>query len=412
MTTFQNSTSDAARLSAQSNYLPIFLILIPLVEIGLFAIAGYHLGFATGGWMGIAKLSIISIGAFLVAYATYRMAIEKGALLYVKGAVVALVLSGGSVSIVGTTFFTATSAGLSMAPVQEAQLSEFVQEVGPYFDGRIAVADQAAEMAPIMQALAKDLSARTDQEGGTGTGPIFRTLNSLFGRADGLSQQITVSMAVRREVLERIAAIRAMMEETLADEDRNIWDRRSEMRRQYNLLLSQLGELDKAIPVSLVRSYAAELEGGVLIPNREDASARINHTLGGFAATLTEALAAQKGVAEDPPAFPAKVGALETFRYAGKNIPIILVAFIVDLLFPLALWGYAVMTLAQLDKDTNPQRWAKKARAESDVDRVTRLRAMPIPEADDGTKQSPDTQADEPLAPPRKPHRPISKSRR
>lgn len=412
MTTFQNSTSDAARLSAQSNYLPIFLILIPLVEIGLFAIAGYHLGFAAGGWMGIAKFSIISIGAFLVAYATYRMAIEKGALLYVKGAIFALVLSGGSVGIVGITFFTATSVGLSMAPVQEAELGEFVQEIGPYFDGRIAVAEQAAELAPIMQALAGDLSARTDQEGETGTGPIYNALNGLFGRANGLSQQITASMAVRQEVLDRITALRAAMEETLSDEDRTIWDRRSEMRRQYNQLLSQLAELDKAIPVSLVRSYAAELQGGVLIPNREDASAQINHTLGGFSASLPEALAAQKGVAGTPPKFPAKVGALETFRYSGKNIPIILVAFIVDLLFPLALWGYAVMTLAQLDKDTNPHRWAKKPRAESDVDRVTRLRAMPIPESDDGTKQSPDTQADEPQAPPRKPGRPSNKSRR
>lgn len=412
MPSFKKPTSDRTSLSAQPNYLPTFMILIPLVEILLFAIAGYHLGFADGGWLGFAKLAIISIGAYLVAYATYRTAIEKGALLYVKGSVFALVLSGGSVGIVGTTFFTATSAGLGMAPVQEAELGEFVQEIGPYFDGRIAVADQAAEMAPIMQALAKDLSARTDQEGGTGTGPIYRTLKSLFVRADGLSQQITVSMAVRQEVLDRIAASRAAIEETLTDEDRNIWERQTEMRRQYNQLLSQLGELDKAIPVSLVRSYAAELEGGVLIPNREDASARINHTLGGFSASLTEALAAQKGVAGDPPKFPAKVGALETFRYAGKNIPIILVAFIVDLLFPLALWGYAVITLAQIDRDTNPQRWAKQARAVSDIDRVTRLRAMPIPSSDEWDGQDPTADADDHLGQPRAPHRPDHKSRR
>lgn len=406
MTHSQTTSSGSERLSEQANYLPIFLILIPLIEILLFAIAGYHLGFANGGWMGIAKLAILTIGAFLVAYATYRMAIEKGALLYVKGAIFALVLSGGSVGIVGSTFFIATSAGLSMAPVQEAELGAFLQEVGPYVDGRIAVVDQAAELAPIMQALAEDLSARTTQEGETGPGPIYRTLNSLFGRADGLSQQITVSLAVRQDVLAQITALRSAMEATLADEDRTIWDRRAEMRRQYTQLLSALTQLDQAIPVSLVRSYAAELWGGVLIPNREAASARINRTLGGYAASLTEALAAQKGVAGDPPAFPAKIGALETFRYAGKNIPIILAAFLVDLLFPLALWGYAVMTLVQIDKDRNPHRWAKTQRAESDIDVITKRRPMQIPRARD------DEESSKPSSSTRNPGRPSGKSRR
>jgi len=383
----RKSTSDSAPLSAQSNYLPIFLFFIPLVEISLFGIAGYYLGFADGGWLGVAKLVCLCIGAFLVAYATYRTAIEKGALLYVKGSVFALVLSGASVGIVGTMFFTATSAGLTISSVQEAELGDFVQKIGPYFDGRIAVTNQAAELAPVMQGLAEDLSARRDQEGATGSGPIHRALNSLFGRANGLSQQITVSMAVRQDVLDRILALRRAMEDTLADEDRNIWDRRAEMRRQYNELLSLLVELDKAIPVSLVRSYAAELQGGVLIPNREEANARINHTLGGLAATLSEALAEQKGVAGDPPAFSDRVGAMETFSYLGKNIPIVMAAFIVDLLFPLVLWGYAVITLAQVDRDANPQRWAKKQRMASDIDRVTALRAMPIPKSADNAEQ-------------------------
>lgn len=365
------------------NYLTIFLILIPIVEILLFAMAGYHLGFADGGWMGFAKLGIISLGAFLVAYAIYRMAIEKGALLYVQGSVLALVLSFGSVTIVGSSFFIATALGLSNPVAQEGEMTAFMGEVGPYFDGRIAVADQARALAPAMQELANDLAAHTEREGDTGEGPIFRMLESLFGRADGLSQQITLSMGVRRAVLEQITALRAAMEATLADEDRGIADRRAEMRRQNTQLLSLLAELDKAVPVSLVSAYSKELQSGILIPNREDASARINQTLAGYSATLSEALAAQKGVAGDPPAFPAKVGALDSFRYLNRTLPIILVAFIVDLLFPLALLAYSVMTLAQIDRTKRPERWEKPPRRKTDIDRIIDLNSGQIPRSTD-----------------------------
>lgn len=396
-----------------ANYLPIFLIIIPLIEVALFAIAGYRLGLAAGGLIGWAKLSLLSGGAYLVAYAIYRMAIEKGTLLYIKGSVAALVLSGLSIGLVGSTFFTATSAGLMISKFEEANLSEFVQDVGPYFDGRIAVAQQSAELAPILHAMSQNLSSQMDTEGDSGIGPIFRALEGLFNRTDGLLQQITVSLAVQQEVLERIAALRRAMEDTLADEGRNIWNRRADLRRQYSQMQSLLVELDKAIPVSLVHSFSAELGGGVLIPNREDATARINHNLNGFAANLTEALAVQKGVAGDPPAFPDKAGALGTFKHAGRNLPIVMVAFIVDILFPVALWGFATLTMVHIDREQNPDRWAKKRRAARDVDTITRMPPRSIPRPEDGPDQGDEElPPSSPRPPHRKPQRPSNKSRR
>lgn len=71
----------------------------------------------------------------------------------------------------------------------------------------------------------------------------------------GLATQMTASLGVRDELLNRIQAQRIAMETTLTDEDMNIWDRRATLRRQQARLMSLLTELDKAVPVSVVRSY-------------------------------------------------------------------------------------------------------------------------------------------------------------
>lgn len=413
MNSFQKHPPEPDRLEEPHSYLPIFLVIIPVIEILMFAIAGYNLGYAVGGWFGISKLLLISAGAGLVAYAIYRMAIEKSALLYIKGSVLALVFSIASVGIVGGSFFVTTTAGLTNVIVEESSLGQFVQQVGTYSDARVAAADRAAEIAPIMDAMTQDLSARTEAEGATGTGPIFRALNGLFRRTGGLSQQINDSLIARQIILTQIAETLRIMDEILAGEGRNIWTRRTELRRHYSQLQRLWVELDAAVPVSLVRSFSAELGGGVLIPNRADANARINHTLGGYAATLAEALEAQSDAVGDPIVFPEKTGALETFKHAGRNLPVVMAALLVDILFPYALLFYSVSTLRIADIDNNPQRWARKQRAKRDIDTITEMRAGSIPTpADSNNADDDQTGAETSTLPPRTPQRSSRKSRR
>ena len=330
-------------------FLALGIKILPVLQVILLLIALDQLGFGGKGFWGWFKLLIFGGAAFLVAHAIYQLAIVKAAGLFVRGRVWAAVLGGVTVLIVGIAFLITTYGGLVNGEVEQRRQAAFLHEVGIYVDGRIAVADQAAELVPIMQALAQDLSARSEQECRSGgCGPIARVLQALFGRADGLSTQMTVSIAVRQEALDQIAALRRDMEEVLADEERDISDRRAELSSQFSELLGLLVELDKAIPVSLVRSYATELQSGILIPNREDASAQINRTLAGFSASLTEALAEQKGVAGEPPAFPEKTGAMDTLAHAADFAPILLLAVVIDLIFPLSLLLYTIGVLSEL----------------------------------------------------------------
>ncbi|MGH1330686.1 MAG: hypothetical protein ACRBBK_07375 [Paracoccaceae bacterium] len=381
-----NANFIATPKKEREPYLSFLLKLIPFLEILLAGAGLYYLGFADGGVVGWVKLIVFCVAAYAVAYAIYRMAIERGVPLVAKEAKLAGPLSGLTVALVGVAFFLVTAPGLTISQVEEIELASHLETLGTYVDGRVAVADQSAKLVPIMQAMAQDLSARTEQESASGVGPIAQSLNALFGRADGLATQMTVSLGVRGEIMNRISTLRSNMEATLADESVLIWDRRAALRSQHAQMLSLMSELDRAVPVSIVQSYASELQGGVLIPDREDANAQINRTLNGYADTLTTALAKRQGVAGEPPRFPGKTGALDTFRYVGKFAPVFLFALIVDMAFPLALWAYTLMAVrVHMPKSPPPPR------TRTDFDELTELRVMEIaPHANgfDATPQS------------------------
>jgi len=404
---FPTSTEAMRPDKEPEPYLTFFMKLIPLLEVLLFGMGLYYLGIAEGGVLGWAKLLTLCVAAYAVAYAILRMAVEKGVPLVAAKSKVAAPLSAFLIVLVGAGFFSITGPGFTIGPVEESRLNAFVEQIGSYADARVSVADQAAELVPIMQTMAEDLSARTDQESASGFGPLAQTWDSLRARVDGLATQMTVSLGVRDELLARIQAQRIAMETTLADESINIWDRRAELRTQQARLMSMLTELDQAVPVSVVRSYVRELEGGVLVPNREDANAQINRTLAGYSETLMAALSEQRGVSATPPAFPSKTGALDTFAYIGKFAPVFLFAFIVDMVFPLALWSFVLMTMIA----HSPQVWSKP-RKPTDLDRLTGMRAMSarqmrelIDEDDDDLAVPDDVGAGAPLRPPFRPNR-------
>lgn len=407
---YQNDFPELRPDKEREPYITLLMKVIPFLEILLAGFGLFFLGFAEGGLLGWAKLIVLLAAAYAVAYAILRMGIERGVPLVAQKSRLAGPLSGLSIAFVGVCFFLVTAPGLTIFQVEESRLTAHLEHVGNYVDARVSVADQAVELVPIMQALAEDLAARTEQESATGVGPIALAWDSLTNRAEGLSSQMTVSLGVRDELLSMIQNRRTAMETTLADESTSIWERRAALRTQQARLMSLLAELDKAVPVSVVRSYASELEGGVLVPNRNDASAKINRTLAGYADTLTSALAEQRGISDTPPSFPSRTGALDTFAYIGKFAPVFLFAFLVDMVFPLALWAYVLMTMIA----HSPQVW-EKPRKITDLDRLTGMRPMSarqmreLTDDDDDDLTRPHTVRE--VGPPRAPMRPNGKAR-
>jgi len=143
-----------------------------LLEAILFGLGLYYLGFADGGLVGWLKLGVLCLAGWLVAFLINRLAIEKGVSLAATGSKIAGPLSGISVFLVGFAFFLATLMGLLAPKVEELRLVRYVEAFQVYALDRIAIADSATELAPVLQAVAGNLSARAEQEGETGRGPI------------------------------------------------------------------------------------------------------------------------------------------------------------------------------------------------------------------------------------------------
>lgn len=382
--------------------------MLSFLETLLLVIALYYLGFADGGVAGWLKLLIFGLAAWLVSFLVNRLAVEHGVALASQGSKIAGPLSGVSVLLVGAAFLMATFTGLTTPKVEEMRLSGYLETFERYVDGRVVVADKTAELVPIMQSLAEDLNARSQQEcANGGCGSIARALQALHGRANGLSTQMTASLGSRQDVLDRISALRKSMNTTLLDESFNIWTRRANLRRQHGQMLSLLAELKNAVPVSMVSTYARELQSGVLIPGRENASAQINQTLNGISISLTQVLEEQQEVAGNPPQFPSKTGSLDTFAYWDKFAPVLLLTFIIDMLFPILLWAYTMMVFRQA-YPTAP----KPLRPRSTYDIMTDRNAIDPSDLEqhrEGTNNIPEPK---PTSQQRPPHRANGKAKR
>lgn len=375
----------------KSGYLQLGMIISPFCSVGLLVIALQQLGIGAGGLLGWLKIGFIATGAMLVSYAIFRMAIEKSAPQSTRGYRSSLVTGGFTIFLVGLGFFIATAAGLIIAACEELQLQQHNAAVIKYVDAREARAAQATRLVPVAQTIASDLTSKRDGEtasssvsgrGAGGYGPTARLLEILAGRADGIAAKAAEGLVLRDALLGELDQLAAQMDATLSDEGRSIWDRRRELRTLDGELGRVLNALDEAVPVALIASYADELRAGVSMTNPQVAET-INGILRGYASAINAVQNDMGAESVERPAFPAKIGALGTFKYASNFAPVILIAFLVDMVFPLTLWLYTLNGLDWAAFTKNPSR-KRTARTRTDLDDLTELQVLEVPKRANG----------------------------
>lgn len=339
------SEPDHLPQKEKPTYLQAGLIISPLCSVALLLVALIQLGVGGGGWLGWIKLAFLGAGAFAVSYALFRMAIEKSAPQATLGYRSSLITGGVTTFLVGLAFFIATSAGLIVAACEALSLQAHNNAAVTYVDAREAQAAQAVQLVPTANAIFTDLTAKTEGEiatssvsgsGSGGYGPTARALETLTGRAEGIAEQAQQGLETREALSGELRDLLNRMDATLSDEDRAIWERRNELRRLDSELGRTLSALDEAIPVALLAGYAQELRGGIAMQNPREADT-INGFLGGYAGSIDAVLSDMNAQQIERPSFPQKVGALQTFDYAANFLPVIMIAFLVDMIFPLAL---------------------------------------------------------------------------
>ncbi|TPW33119.1 hypothetical protein FJU08_00690 [Martelella alba] len=369
-------------------YLSVILTLLPLISSVMLWVALNNLGMTGEGVPGFIKTLLLPVAAYMVSYATYRMAIEKSATLVSVGFNAAAFVGLISILIVGAGMFMATMPGLIIRQVEERRLQAYVSETEHYVNVRSAAAAQSGRLVPVVTAIAADLAANAACEkqsscvslsGGGGYGPAARTLDTLAARAASVRDAIAGGLQQRDNGQAALAAQMAQMETVLADEGTDIWKRRTALRKRDGEIDPLLSGLDEAVPASTLAAYAGELRGGVTLPGQPVATKRIEALLAGYAGNIEAVLGDIGADSVTRPVFPARSGAIQTFAYIGDFAPVAVLTFAVELLFPLTLWAYTVMSLIWARHQDNPEAPAPR---DSPFEDLTNLRAIAIPKQD------------------------------
>lgn len=302
-----------------------------------------------------ASIKFIAIGgmAAVVSYGVNKLAIENGAPLAARrfrGAALASVLS---ILAVGSGLFAGTYPGLVLPHVAERQLQEHGIALDNHIAAQTASSAQASQIVPALRAIVSDLQEKAACEiasgcvsgGAGGYGTVARVMEELAGRAATIGREVDAGLAARQTHVGTLNQLMADYQTALADDDADIWERRSQVQVIDAKIRQELGELGEALPVSLVSAYAGELRGGADIAGRTDTTARLNGILTRHGDSLSLVAASSAQAQTAAPAFPKRTGVSDTFAYIGSFLPIAAVAATVDLIFPVTLWFYTYWQL-------------------------------------------------------------------
>ena len=299
------------------------------------------------------KFAAIGGMAAAVSYGVNKLAIEHGAPLAARrfhGAAIASVLS---ILAVGGGLLAGTYPGLVLPHVAERQLQEHGVVLGEYVAAQTANTAQTAQSVPALRAIVSDLQEKAACEiaagcvsgsaGGYGT--VARVMEELAGRAAAIGREVDTGLAARQTHVARLNNLTAAYQTALADEEADIWERRSNLQVIDAQIRQELGELGEALPVTLVSAYAGELQAGVDIAGRTETTARLNGILGRHGQSLGTVVASSAQTHTAAPSFPKRTGVSDTFAYIASFAPIAAVAATVDLIFPITLWFYTYWQL-------------------------------------------------------------------
>lgn len=301
------------------------------------------------GWI---KVGLLTGSSALVSYIVNRFAVEKGAELTARGYLSAGIISVGSILLVGGGLFASTFAGLTVERVNDLRLQQHGQALVAYVDAANIQASKAVQVKPAIDAAVADIQLHLACEekesclsgranGGRGT--VTRTLEPIAKRTTEISAQLHKGDTARSDRLKAINALVGDYQTTYNHADLVRLERRRALSRIDARIKQDVSALQDAMPVALLKSYAAELDRGVAITDRPEASRNVSVLLQRHGRTVSGTLEGIGASALEVPPFPDEVGVSSTFAYIGYFLPIAALTAVIELVMPLTLWAYMLL---------------------------------------------------------------------
>lgn len=329
---------------------------------GMLAIATFSLTTDVGPIANL-KAGLLAATAGIVSYAINRFAVEKAAPLAAVGFKTALIAGPLSIVLTGGAMFASTFSGLVIKDVAQRDLERHGVALVGYVSTRNNESLLGAAVGPGLQVVAADLKKNHDcevsiscvsgkREGGNG--PVSKALKLQASKAEEVSKQFQAGLATAQRHLETLNALIAEYQSVLGRKDLDIWGKQSELSKVQAKIEQEASALGAALPISVLRAYAAELAKGISIPNQSEDSARVNAILTKHAEALSNLVGSLVRSAPTPPVFPPRPGVVDTLKYIPEFASIAGIVGVAELMLPITIWLYAYLKLRWLIEQTMP----------------------------------------------------------
>ncbi len=308
----------------------------------------------TSQFSGIFKVGLLALGASIISYSVNKIAITKGAELFSKGFIIAGVVSIISILAVGIGLFTSTYAGLTLTDTEQLRLQKHGIAYSQYIGVRNSKAAQAARTLPVVRSINRELSDKARCEirhscvsgrGNGGRGTISKILEVMAGRANSVSVQLEAGEIARQVSLKSLNKLIAQYQDILANSEINIWKKRAHLQKIDAKINQEISTLDESIPIVFLRSYANELEDGIVISNRPITTKRLNSLLNKNGRSLNAVLDSIEKSDLKRPEFPTRTGVSDTFAYLLFFAPLSALTAVIEIIMPISIWIYTWISL-------------------------------------------------------------------
>ncbi|SDE90326.1 hypothetical protein SAMN05421538_11438 [Paracoccus isoporae] len=335
------------------------------------------------GWLDWIKCVLAALSAGITAYAVNRLAVDKGALHAAIGNPGAGVVSASSILMVGFGMFAGTYGGFALDGSERLRLEAFGRDQAVFAEQISKSAGQGARVGAALRSVASDLAGRAECEarssclsgrGTGGEGPVFRVLEGEAARAAGIARQWEEGAAEAGRVGTRLREVSARYRAVNADEGLSVQKRRTQAQALGSEITRVASSLNTALPVSLVAAYAADLQAPIMIPGQSAISNQVNDLRGRHGTALEVVIASLDETDVEAPTFPARSGVSDTLVHVGHFLPLALIIFVIELVFPITLWLYTFFglraqlvqnELAPVQPSKQPDQNHEKSRASS-----------------------------------------------
>lgn len=313
-----------------------------------------------GDWL---KVGLLSTTAALVSYVINKLAIDDGSELSARGYWSAGIASVGSIVFVGGGLFASTYAGLTIDRVESLSLQQHGQALSHYVAKTRTAAGGAAQLGPALKAALTDINAHVACEesesclsgrGSGGRGPVTRALEPVAKRAAEMAARLGEGEQLHAKSFLSLNQRLDQYQKTASDGSLSRSQMRQALSRIDSAIKQTAGSIHQATPTALLNAYSAELSNGITISGRPIASERINTLLARHGASLKAALAGSPPAQPVAPAFPHQAGVSETFTYIAHFLPIAALTAVIELIMPLTLWVYALLSHFWRNYKTDP----------------------------------------------------------